>query len=72
MTDALPLLLFVYVAASIFALVRRSDDLSRAEGLRRWRRLNRIILMLLALLLVGKCVYFFIDAATVPSHCLLC
>jgi len=62
-------LVLVYAAASVFALVRRPNELTRIEALRRWGKVNWVALGFLALALMWKFVHFVIDAV---NGCALC
>jgi hypothetical protein len=69
MSDAGLTLALVYALASAFALVRRPNEITRTEALRRWGKVNWIALGFLALALAWKCVHFAIDAV---NGCALC
>jgi hypothetical protein len=62
----------IYALASVVVLVRRPYDLTQAEGLRRWCKVNWVAIGLLVLAVVVKFVLFVIGAMTNPLDCFTC
>jgi hypothetical protein len=69
MIDALLTLVLIYAAASVVALVRRPNEPTRIEALRRWGKVNWVALGFVTLALVWKFVRLVIDAV---NGCALC